>query len=79
MKDTSQERATDGPNRSVALPGLRAARRRSGLTQRGLARAAGVGKGTVSELETGRRGAYARTTRRLASALGTEVADLIGE
>jgi hypothetical protein len=33
----------------------------------------------VWELETGRRGAYPRTAKRLAKALETEVADLVGE
>ena len=77
MKATPNERTTSGHNRSVLLPGLRQARQRSGLTQRELGELAGVGKGTVSELEAGRRGAYPRTIRRLAKALGTKVADLM--
>lgn len=77
MTTTQKSQTPDGRgNRSVPLPGLRDARRRSGLTQRGLAETASVGRGTVSELEAGRRGAYPRTMRRLADALGTEVADL---
>lgn len=52
---------------------------RSGLTQRELSELAGIGQGTIWELETGRRGAYPRTVRRLAKALETEVADLVGE
>jgi len=44
--------------RSVPLPGLRAARQRSALTQRELGELAGVARGTVFELELGRRGAY---------------------
>ena len=79
MKATPNEKTTSGHNRSVLLPGLRQARRRSGLTQRELAKLAGIGKGTVFELEVGRRGAYPRTVRRLAKALETEVADLIEE
>ena len=79
MKATPNEKATSGHNRSVLLPGLRHARQRSGLTQRELSELAGVGKGTVFELEVGRRGAYPRTVRRLAKALETEVADLVGE
>ena len=51
----------------------------SGLTQRELARIAGVGKGTVFELEVGRRGAYPRTVRRLAKALETEISTLVKE
>lgn len=76
MKATPNERATCDHNRSVLLPGLRQARQRSGRTQRELGELAGVGKGTVSELEAGRRGAYPRTIRRLAEALGTKIADL---
>ena len=79
MKATSSENTTSGHNRSVLLPGLRQARQRLGLTQRQLGTLAGVGKGTVLELEVGRRGAYPRTVRRLAKALETEVADLVGE
>jgi DNA-binding XRE family transcriptional regulator len=79
MKATPNEKTTSGHNRSVLLPGLRQARQRTGVTQRELARIAGVGKGTVLELEVGRRGAYPRTVRRLAKALETEVADLVGE
>ena len=66
-------------NRSTQLLGLRAARRRRGLTQRELAALAGTGAGTVSDLESGRRGAYPRTIRRIADALGTEVEHLIEE
>jgi DNA-binding XRE family transcriptional regulator len=65
--------------RSVPLPGLRAARQRSALTQRELSELAGVGKGTVFELEVGRRGAYPRTVRRLAKALETEISNLVKE
>jgi DNA-binding XRE family transcriptional regulator len=77
MKTTPKEQTISDHNRSVLLPGLRQARQRSGLTQRQLGELAGVGKGTVFELEVGRRGAYPRTTRRLAEALGTKVADLM--
>jgi transcriptional regulator with XRE-family HTH domain len=77
MKATPNEKATCGHNRSVLMPGLRQARQRSGLTQRELGELAGVGKGTVSELEAGRRGAYSRTIRRIAEALGAKVAELM--
>jgi transcriptional regulator with XRE-family HTH domain len=79
MKATPSEKTTSGHNRSVLLPGLRQARQRLGLTQRQFGTLAGVGKGTIWELEVGRRGAYPRTVRRLAKALETEVADLVGE
>jgi transcriptional regulator with XRE-family HTH domain len=77
MKTTPKEQTISDHNRSVLLPSLRQARQRSGLTQRELSELAGVGKGTVSELEAGRRGAYPRTIRRLAEALGTKIADLM--
>jgi DNA-binding XRE family transcriptional regulator len=79
MKATSNEKTTSAHNRSVLLPGLRQTRQRSGLTQRELGTLAGVGKGTVFELEVGRRGAYPRTVRRLAEALETEISNLVKE
>jgi transcriptional regulator with XRE-family HTH domain len=79
MKATSKEQTVSSTSRSVLLPGLRQARQRSGLTQRELGELAGIGKNTITELEVGRRGAYPRTVRRLAKALETEVADLVGE
>ena len=79
MKATSNEKTTSGHNRSVLLPGLRQARQRSGLTQRELSELAGVGKVTIWELETERRGSYPRTLRRLAKALQTEISNLVKE
>jgi transcriptional regulator with XRE-family HTH domain len=79
MKATPNEKSASGHNRSVLLPGLRRARQRSGLTQRELGKLAGVGKGTVLELEAGRRGAYPRTIRRVATALAIEISDLVEE
>jgi DNA-binding XRE family transcriptional regulator len=78
MRATSNKKTGDR-KRSVLLPGLRVARQRSGLTQRELGELAGVGKGTVFELEVGRRGAYPRTVRRLAKALETEISNLVKE
>jgi transcriptional regulator with XRE-family HTH domain len=49
------------------------------LTQRELGELAGIGKGTIWELEVGRRGAYPRTVRRLAKALETEISTLVKE
>ena len=66
-------------SRSTRLPGLRAARQKRGLTQRELAALAGTGAGTVADLESGRRGAYPRTIRRIADALNTDVEHLIEE
>lgn len=78
MEECSKRGApATGQNRSVPLPGLKGARRRTGLTQRELARLAGCGQGTVAELETSRRGAYPRTIRKLASALGMLPSDLV--
>ena len=79
MKSTPKEQTVSYHNRSVLLPGLRQARQRLGLTQRELGELAGVGKGTVLELEVGRRGAYPRTARRLAKALETEISNLFKE
>ena len=79
MRTTPEENMAGNLNRSVLLPGLRQARQRLGLTQRELGTLAGVAKGTVLDLEVGRRGAYPKTVRRLAKALETEVADLVGE
>ena len=79
MKVTWKEQTIEDTSRGVLLPGLRAARQRSALTQRELSELAGVGKGTVLELEVGRRGAYPRTVRRLAKALETEISNLVKE
>jgi DNA-binding XRE family transcriptional regulator len=79
MRTTPEENVPGDLKRSVPLPGLRAARQRLALTQRELGELAGIGKGTIWELEVGRRGAYPRTVRRLAKALETEVADVVGE
>jgi DNA-binding XRE family transcriptional regulator len=79
MKATPNEKETSGHNRSVLLPNLRTARQRAGVTQQELARLAGVGKSTITELEVGRRGAYPITMRRLAKALETEISNLVKE
>ncbi len=63
--------------RSTPLPGLAAHRRRRGLTQRQLGELAGVAHTTVQRLESLRRGAYPRTVRKLASALGVAPEDLL--
>jgi transcriptional regulator with XRE-family HTH domain len=79
MRTTPEENVPGDLKRSVPLPGLRAARQRLALTQRELGELAGIGKGTIWELETGRRGAYPRTVRRLAKALETEISTLVKE
>ncbi len=64
-------------NRSTHLPSLRAVRQSRGLTQRELGVLAGVSRGTVQRLETGARGAYAVTLRKLAAALGVTPSELV--
>jgi transcriptional regulator with XRE-family HTH domain len=65
-------------SRSTPLPALAAHRRRQGLTQRQLGAQAGVAHTTVQRLESMSRGAYPRTVRKLALALGVEPGDLVG-
>jgi transcriptional regulator with XRE-family HTH domain len=65
-------------SRSTPLPGLAAHRRSHGLTQRQLSELAGVTHTTVQRLESLSRGAYPRTVRKLAVALGVEPVDLVG-
>ena len=79
-KEQPKEASIRGSNRSTPLPGLGDARRRQGLTQRELAALAGIGAGTVSAVEAGRRGGgYPATVKRLCRALGVTPAELIGD
>jgi transcriptional regulator with XRE-family HTH domain len=64
-------------SRSTPLPGLAAHRRRLGLTQRQLGELAGVAHTTVQKLETLKRGAYPKTLRKVATALGVAPEDLL--
>ncbi len=57
-------------NRSTPLPSLRRLRQSRGLSQRELGALARVSSGTVYRLESGLRGAYPSTVRKLAAALG---------
>jgi transcriptional regulator with XRE-family HTH domain len=66
-----------GSSRSTPLPGLAAHRRRRGLTQRQLGQLASVAHTTVQQLETLRRGAYPQTLRKLATALGVALEELL--
>jgi transcriptional regulator with XRE-family HTH domain len=61
--------------------GERVRRRREslGMTQGELAQAAGMTHAAVSQVENDKRQPYPRTMKRLASALGIELAGLIGE
>jgi transcriptional regulator with XRE-family HTH domain len=63
--------------RSTPLPGLAAHRRRKALTQRQLGELAGVAHTTIQQLESGKRGGYPLTIRRLAITLGVEPEDLV--
>jgi DNA-binding XRE family transcriptional regulator len=63
--------------RGVPLPGLWACRTATGLTQRELAMLVGSSQGTITSLEHMSRGAYPKTTRRLAAALKVEPVDLL--
>jgi transcriptional regulator with XRE-family HTH domain len=65
------------PTRSIPLPGLLDARRRVALSQRELAKLAGVSANTVRLLEGGRRGSHPATARKLASALGVSPEELV--
>lgn len=58
---------------------IRQARRRAGLSQEELAEASGVSPATVVQAELGNRQPQGRTLRKLAAALGAEVAELIEE
>jgi transcriptional regulator with XRE-family HTH domain len=64
-------------SRSTPLPALAAHRRRLGLTQRQLGELAGVAHTTVQKLETLQRGAYPKTLRKVATALGVVPEDLL--
>jgi transcriptional regulator with XRE-family HTH domain len=64
-------------SRSTPLPALAAHRRRRGLTQRQLGELAGVAHTTVQKLETLQRGAYPKTLRKVATALGVAPEDLL--
>jgi transcriptional regulator with XRE-family HTH domain len=65
--------------RGGALEALRRLRKRKGLTQQELAKHAGVSQYTITEIETGRRDPRPSTLRKLADALGVEVADIFQE
>jgi len=64
-------------SRSTPLPALATHRRRRGLTQRQLGELAGVSHTTVQKLETLQRGAYPKTLRKVATALGVAPEDLL--
>jgi transcriptional regulator with XRE-family HTH domain len=57
---------------------LRDFRRRAVMSQEQLAEKSGVARDTISKLESGRRGAYPSTIRKLAAGLEVEPRMLIG-
>ena len=61
------------------MPGLRRCRYERGLSIANLEAKSGVAFSTISRLENARQGAQMRTVRRLAEALGVEIADLMRE
>ena len=60
------------------LPHLRDFRRRAVMSQEDLAEKSGVARDTISKLETGQRGAYPSTIRKLAAGLDVEPQMLVG-
>ncbi|MDQ3793221.1 MAG: helix-turn-helix domain-containing protein [Actinomycetota bacterium] len=56
---------------------LKELRRLRALSQEELAEASGVGRATISCIERGETGAHGRTLRRLATALGVAVEELV--
>jgi transcriptional regulator with XRE-family HTH domain len=60
------------------LPHLRNLRRRAVMSQEDLAEKSGVARDTISKLETGQRGAYPSTIRKLAAGLEVEPGMLLG-
>jgi transcriptional regulator with XRE-family HTH domain len=60
------------------LPHLRDFRRRAVMSQEQLAEKSGVARDTISKLESGRRGAYPSTIRKLAAGLDVEPRMLMG-
>ena len=61
----------------VNVKRLNELRRLRAFSQQELADAAGLGRNTVSRIERGETGAHGRTLRRLAQALGVDVAELV--
>jgi transcriptional regulator with XRE-family HTH domain len=70
----------NGQTASQRQPGLAAWRRRAGLTQRELAKAAGVAASTIEELEQSMRpNVRASTQRKICRAVGAARPELIEE
>ena len=60
------------------LPRLRRIRQGAVMSQEELAERSGVARDTISKLETGQRGAYPSTIRKLAAGLDVEPRMLLG-
>lgn len=56
---------------------LKELRQLRAVSQDELSAASGVGRATISRIERGETGAQGRTLRRLAAALGVDVAELV--
>ncbi|WP_020172343.1 helix-turn-helix domain-containing protein [Gordonia polyisoprenivorans] len=67
------------PARSAVGARITAARERRGMSLSALARAAGIGKGSLSELESGRRNPTLDTLYAVAGPLGVPLTALLGE
>lgn len=63
----------------MELPNLKLARHRAGLSQRELAERSGVSRVSLGKLERGQTVARPTTARKLAEALGVNVAALAGQ
>ncbi len=61
----------------VNVERLKALRQLRALSQHELSERSGVGRATISRIERGETGAHGRTLRRLASALGVGVEELV--
>jgi transcriptional regulator with XRE-family HTH domain len=61
----------------VNVERLKALRQLRALSQEELSERSGVGRATISRIERGETGAQGRTLRRLASALGVGVEELV--
>ena len=61
----------------VNVKRLKELRKLRALSQQELAKAAGIGRATLSRIERGETGAHGRTLRRLAQALGVGVEELV--
>ena len=61
----------------VNVDRLRTLRRLRAMSQEELAQESGVGRATISRIERSETGAHGRTLRRLAAALGVDVAELV--